>query len=87
MSIVIPSAGLCEQLEQLMVEGDLLEVTVDEKKMLRGLLMKFHPNYRGELFFFSVSSFFSKFVLKLLPMQCFEIVLNVVFSGGSNCAM
>lgn len=56
VSIVIPSAELCDHLEQLMVEGDLLEVTVDEKKMLRGLLRKFHSNYRGELFFFADNS-------------------------------
>lgn len=65
VSIVIPSAELCDHLEQLMVEGDLLEVTVDEKKMLRGLLRKFHSNYRGELFFFAVSSFFLKYGLKI----------------------
>lgn len=65
VSIVIPSAEMYDHLERLMVEGDLLEVTVDEKKMLRGLLRKFHSNYSGELFFFSVSSLLSKWSLRI----------------------
>lgn len=46
-SNLYPSAGLLQQLEELMVEGDLLEISLEEKEQLRAILNQFHVAYKG----------------------------------------
>ena|SRR6218665_1094541 len=53
-SNLYPSAGLLQQLEELMVEGDLLEISLEEKEQLRSILNQFHATYKGFSLYFPV---------------------------------